>query len=145
MLFNIMLTIAKWIRFFFMILILAAVSGCTKSAPASSSTISAPLINTPFQPLAWTVTPAPTTAPTTTLSPTPLPYSLWIDPALPELLRSQIKLPADYSFASTRDGATIRIEFSAKDVMSQWVFVLVAPFPTIMDVLRSWMRPPGKI
>ncbi len=132
-----MLTNLKWMISLFGILLVAIVSGCTKSAPANSSAISTPIINTPFQPVAWTATPAPTSTPIPTPSPTPQPNSLWLDPALPESLRSQIDLPTDFGYASSQHDATVRIEISTSNPISQWVYALVVPFPTVMDDVDS--------
>jgi len=120
-----------------LIICAAAVSGCTKTAPADNRSFSTAIINTPFQPIAWTPTPQPTTAPTATLTPTIAPNLLWLDPALPDAVRSEIMMPLDFGYARSPDDATLRIEISSDEVVSTWVYALAAPFPTIMDNVRS--------
>ncbi|MBE9524338.1 MAG: hypothetical protein IMY76_04510, partial [Chloroflexi bacterium] len=132
-----MQSITNWKKSLFSILLFVIVSGCTKSAPASSTDVIKPIRKTPFQPVAWTPTPAPTSTPIPTPSPTPQPNSLWLDPALPESVRSQIALPTDFGYASSQHDSTVRIEFSASNPISQWVYALVAPFPTVMDNVAS--------
>ncbi|MFH1632733.1 MAG: CapA family protein [Chloroflexota bacterium] len=89
-----------------------------------------PPTSTPFQPVAWTVTPAP---PTATPSPTPPPYSIWIDPNLPAGLRNRLSIPAEFGPSDQRETATLRLEVGEANPVSQWVYALVAPFPTVAD------------
>ena len=127
----------RWIILSLHMLLIATVSGCTKSTPANTIPVFNPIVNTPFQPVAWTPTPSPTDKPTATLSPTPPPNSLWLDPALPESLRSQIVLPIDFRHASSRQNATVGIEISSNNPVSQWIYALVVPFPTVVDDIGS--------
>jgi Bacterial capsule synthesis protein PGA_cap len=105
-------------------------------------------IATPFQPGAL-----PVETPFTTISPTPssLPESsaaeanlylplvaqtsqtLWIDPALPSALRSVVALPPDTGVAQFADKAVLRLEVSAEQPISRWVYALVTPFPTMIE------------
>jgi hypothetical protein len=89
---------------------------------------------TPFQPLPWTLTPSPIPA---TPTPTLPPYSLWIDPRLPQSFQDQIELPVELGISSQPQGASLRLEIGASQLVSAWVYALVAPFPTVTDGLSA--------
>ncbi|MEN8172806.1 MAG: CapA family protein [Chloroflexota bacterium] len=117
-----------------LMLLAAAVSGCAKTeSPIQTlqTPFSTAVIKTPFQPATWTP------APTATLTPTPLPNSIWLDPALPAALRSQITVPADFGYAPGPADATLRIEVSAEEPVGIWIYALAAPFPTIQDGVKA--------
>ena len=119
--------------------------GCVRNAPANA--FLAPLLpgsldptNTPFRPIQWTSTPpiSPTPAPpTATLSPTPSPYSVWLAPYLADTLGNQITLPDQWGFSSDSGSAAVQIRVGEENRAGQWVFALVAPFPTVADGVSS--------
>jgi poly-gamma-glutamate synthesis protein (capsule biosynthesis protein) len=96
---------------------------------------------TPFQPIPWTPSPSPLPS---TLTPTPPPYSLWVDPALPKNFTNQIELPPGIGLAENAQGATWKLDVSDSQTSSQWIYALVAPFPTLVDgvsakeIARAW-------
>jgi hypothetical protein len=102
---------------------------------------------TPFQPIQWTITPSPLPA---TPTPTPPPYSIWIDPLIPTHLRNQVEVPAEFGIREHAQGATLRLEISDVQAVSQWIYALVAPFPTVTDgvtskeIIRAWKGEPPK-
>lgn len=118
-------------------------AACTRSAPfAQYPTHQDSLItNTPFQPVRWTITPPP---PTLTPSPTLSPFSIWLPPYLLDSFQSQLSLPDQWGFANEPAQATLQFSVGEDNPVSTWVFVLVAPFPTIednvsaKDLLRTW-------
>jgi hypothetical protein len=68
----------------------------------------------------------------------PIPPGLWIDPTIPDQLK-QIVLAADLPLAATPESATTRLVLADSQTtlsdpnMIRWVYVLVAPFPTLLD------------
>jgi len=114
------------------LLILFLFVSCSTSPSANSPQIpgifgSPPLTLTPFQPIAWTPTPV------FTPTPTPPPYSLWIDPNLPRSIADQIEIPVEFGWSTHPSSATHRVEIGGDYPVSHWVYVLVAPFSTITD------------
>lgn len=79
--------------------------------------------------------------PTTT--PPKLP-TLWIAPSLPSALREGIKISPDLALAESPEGATLHLDFGPGQPVSQWVYVLAAPFPTVLEgvstetLIRAW-------
>ncbi|MFZ5820093.1 MAG: CapA family protein [Chloroflexota bacterium] len=76
----------------------------------------------------------PTQPPPPTSTNTPLPYPLWIEPALPDALR-EAALAWNLPPASSASTASLQLGFAAPydKVSSTWVYALVAPFPTTLD------------
>jgi hypothetical protein len=60
-------------------------------------------------------------------------HTLWIDPRLPAAYRDQIVLPEDWEQVFQRAQASYSVEIAGDQTISNWVYVLVAPFPTITD------------
>jgi len=79
-----------------------------------------------------TSTPVPTVQPSATPTPT-----LWVAPYIPAELSQSIVLPEGWGHADTSEAATARLEIGDQTVASRWVYVLVAPFPTIIDDVTS--------
>lgn len=94
---------------------------------------------TPFQPLAPTATftliPTATQAPTATPAPV-TEIRVWVEPGVPERLRSGLQLPADTLLAENAQRANLVIGAmrGSGEVRVDWVYALVAPFPTLADV-----------
>jgi poly-gamma-glutamate synthesis protein (capsule biosynthesis protein) len=71
-------------------------------------------------------------------TPTPGVLNVWLSPILPEELKNPIEEVSTISgrpveFVSESDAAHIRVEENAAVTKSNWIFALVAPFPTTMD------------
>ena len=125
-------------------------AACTRNAPnISSSDISVSIAptRTPFQPVILTATPtiSPTPVPpTATASLTPSPYSLWIAPEVADLMGNRIHLPHLWGITENVTSAALQLRVGEDNPISQWVFALVAPFPTIdddisgQDLHRAW-------
>ncbi len=78
--------------------------------------------------------------PVASATPTPRPPQLWISPALPEPIQSQARSAAPesgYQLAADRQGADLRLEIGGDVPVGVWVYVVVAPFPTVEDGL-TW-------
>jgi len=91
-------------------------------------------------------TPIPATA-TATL--TPMPAALWIHPAAPRGLRAALD-GWDIPRAARSQAASARLEPARPGENGlQWIYALVAPFPTLVDgassadVLRAWQGLPA--
>ena len=108
--------------------LLLAVVACGPAAQATRPTpISEPVPSkTPFKPMPS--------------SPTPGPVKLWISPAVPPHLADQAKRVASVagrpvSVVQAQDQADTLLEPVSQGVSSEWVYALVAPFPTVRDGL----------
>ncbi len=82
-------------------------------------------------------TTAPTAAPVKT-------YSLWVAPYLPQEIQDQLSLPQNVILADEQGEANIWLDIGSDQPISQWIYVLAAPFPTVADsitfqeVLQVW-------
>ncbi len=82
-------------------------------------------------------TTAPTAEPVKT-------YSLWVAPYLPQEIQDQISLPQNVILADEQGEANIWLDIGSDQPISQWIYVLAAPFPTVADsitfqeVLQVW-------
>jgi poly-gamma-glutamate synthesis protein (capsule biosynthesis protein) len=113
---------------------------------------------TPFQPVINLGTPVPTSAEQIPAEPTaePLPASespvpptsttvppnnasnsIWIAPYLPEALVSGLILPDDFGLSESPDNSQFQLVAGAEQPISQWIFALVAPYPTITDQVST--------
>ena len=97
------------------------------------SACTAPQVATPIA--ERTLTPRPPTI-TKTPTATPNPNYLWISDAVPDALRNEsfdwgLPLTAD------EDMAVLRLDVNESEPEAEWVYALVAPFPTIMDEVTS--------
>jgi hypothetical protein len=86
--------------------------------------------------------PFSTTPLTNTPAVTSTPYAgtgtLWISPAVPDLLREvvrNLKIP----IVTDSAGATVKLDIQSgiEGSGSQWIYALVAPFPTVADGVTS--------
>jgi len=100
-------------------------------------------VPTPASPPSQISEPSPTAALPATLSTlpppptptnTPLPYPLWIEPALPDALR-EAALAWNLPLASSASIASLQLGFAAPydTISSTWIYALAAPFPTTLD------------
>lgn len=104
---------------------------------------------TPFQP----VTPTRSPTPTPTATPEPVKeITAWLDPALPDALIAQIKLPPEVKIAPSAETASIQIGAlrGGDTARAAWVYAVVAPFYTTADdvsldeVQRAWRGETGQ-
>jgi len=131
------------VKWAYLAFLLFGLSACVRNAPNSSylapQLSSSQSTSTPFQPIQWTAVPAtptisPTPAPpTATHTPTSSPFSIWLAPYLANRLGNQIALPEAWGFTSDPGAAALQIKVGEENRISQWIYVLVAPFPTVMD------------
>ncbi len=59
--------------------------------------------------------------------------ALWFPPYLPKTLKENIKLPEQVLSEANSEKADIRLDISSDNPISTWIYVLVAPFPTVTD------------
>ena len=72
--------------------------------------------------------------------PTPIPdpkAGIWVSTTLPEGLRQTLKLPSGFEMVTDPNQADLRLEIGTDNVVSTWVYALVAPFPTVQDGVAS--------
>jgi poly-gamma-glutamate synthesis protein (capsule biosynthesis protein) len=62
---------------------------------------------------------------------------VWVAPYLPSDLANGLVLPSDWGLGSDRESALLRLRVGDENIVSRWVFALVAPFPTIVDDISS--------
>ncbi len=112
--------------------------GCNQAVTTTTDNTNPQLTSIPQspEPAISTVSPTDTQQPSPT--PTQSPISVWIPDYFPENMRSAIALPTGYDLAAAPDGdVVLEIGEGTGDPASQWVYALVAPFPTITDGITS--------
>src|SRR4030042_2417603 len=129
------------IRLIFILIISLLVAGCSKSNSTSQSY--------PIQAIIPPASIAPTAAislietsrPMPSVSPTPPTVFVWLQPYLPDKLSSGFTLPLGYNLAATQEEANIILDVGGQisQPTIQWIYTLVAPFPTISDGVTSEM------
>jgi hypothetical protein len=81
---------------------------------------------TPFQPISVTETPDI--------------LRVWVSPALPAALRTPLETLSQRGLLNITENsadANVRVEPHGASKLSEWVYVLVAPFPTVRDGMES--------
>jgi len=91
---------------------------------------------TPYVPPPGEVLSSATPFSPSTSTPTTQIEVLWIEPALPDSLKSQIVLPDPLQKTDQLDLATSLITIGDTNTITHWVYALVAPFPTVKDNLK---------
>jgi poly-gamma-glutamate synthesis protein (capsule biosynthesis protein) len=86
-----------------------------------------------FIPPALTEGPTPTNFEPTDPTPTSQPPRIWLDAALPVSYLEQVKTGISIQVSESRDEAAVVVLLGEDNVISRWVYALVAPFPTVPD------------
>ncbi len=60
-------------------------------------------------------------------------YSIWMAPYLPERLTDRLPLPVNAVITADKGSADVLIDVGSDQIIAQWTYVLVAPFPTVAD------------
>lgn len=126
----------------FLFLVSAVVlTGCSRihflvnliSNPTATSIPTIAFSSTSPSQFAGTSTPSPTN------TPAPVPVSIWLPSYLPEKLRSAIALSEGYKLAASQSEAGVTLQVAGAEAIPgiQWIYVLVAPFPTVSDGVTS--------
>jgi len=108
-------------------LFLLSACGSLSSAPtnlANTATENTPE-NKPSQEASDTATP--------THTPTSEAVSIYVDPDLPAAFKNSLHLDVAGFLVAESENATAKLTFGAEFPISQWVYALVAPFPTLAD------------
>ncbi|HSF82297.1 MAG TPA: CapA family protein [Anaerolineales bacterium] len=155
----------RGIRFVMLTVLIAAGLGAGCNAPATDSIFdpnqaaspAATPTLTPFQPLpasGLSASPIPTLA-APEANPTPAPVSpgvkltIWVAENLPASLHQAVMIPPGFEDSAVPESADLRLEVGAGNVISAWVYALVAPFPSVVqgvpsEALRlSWAGQPA--
>jgi Bacterial capsule synthesis protein PGA_cap len=136
-------------------ILLAACSLSSLPQDPGNSSTDAPFIASPTLLASSTSTLLPslstviTEQPQATVLPSPAPeIKLWVDPYLPmklqQLIRSNIEQQGTLLLSADADSADLHIQVSDQNVLGEWVYALVAPFPTLtdgvnaQDILATW-------
>lgn len=116
--------------------------------------------HTPFQPILVTQPSTQVSNPTPTAERTNTPtvptelgtnfdHQVWVPPYFPTALISQIDYPPESGPSNTPDNAQVKLDVSDQGQISQWIFALVSPYPTVIDrvsaqeIKRSWKGNPS--
>ena len=67
----------------------------------------------------------------------PSPLFLWIDPRLPAALIEELQLPENILITRDNNSAHLRLTVGEGRLLSQWIYALVVPFPTITDEVSA--------
>jgi hypothetical protein len=62
---------------------------------------------------------------------------IWIDPRLPVTLRNSLTISPELREVKAANDAVVRLEMNQNAIISQWIYALVAPFPTLTDSISS--------
>lgn len=112
------------------------ISGCVPRPQSMASSTSAPGYDLQANPTgtAQLATEQPTAAQPSVTPTQPL-YQVWLPAYLPEKMRSQISLPQGYILAANAQDADLILTVADRNLPAsiQWIYALVAPFPTIAD------------
>lgn len=77
--------------------------------------------------------PSPANTPTLPATPSAPDHALRVSPSLPRSILEAIQLPPGWELTSPPQDAEISLTLSTLHPLSQWIYVLAAPFPTITD------------
>jgi hypothetical protein len=113
--------------------------GCGPSTSTSTSIPFLTIIPQSTTPSSKTASPINTLQPTASTSPTRSPILVWLPPYLPEKIRLAFTLPSGYNLTAMPAEADITLKVGGQNMQPaiQWIYTLVAPFPTITDGVTS--------
>jgi len=128
-----------YIRYIFIFSISVILVSCTQINSLSTSNPNQTIVAQPTILISPTISPTKTLQPLPSPSPTQPPISVWLPPYLPEEMRLYFTLPEGYSQATAPKEASIEIDIDPgnADPVIQWIYALVAPFPTITDGITT--------
>ena len=63
-------------------------------------------------------------------------YAIWQAPYLPQELTDSLVLPDQAFLVSAQEDADLVLDVSADHILTEWIYVLAAPFDTVADNLR---------
>ena len=104
----------------------------TRTAVAKSTAQEAGLPSSPTANPTKKIPPSSTPGPTATTRP----KTIWIDPYLPDALRSQIQIPAGFSQIEQKDQASVIVAIGNQNIVGHWIYALVTPFPSLSEGIQ---------
>lgn len=120
----------KPIRAILLTCLAALLASC--NLPASPAPNPAPATATPFQPVIGPQSPLGIVLEKAEGEPAEA-ANWWLSPNLPVGFRDSLALPAGASLVDDRDQAHLVLSVNEGEIVSQWIYAIVAPFPTISD------------
>lgn len=63
-------------------------------------------------------------------------FAVWLAPYLPQDMMNQITLPEQSFEVPAQEDADLSIDVSADHILTEWIYVLAAPFATVEDEMR---------
>ena len=63
----------------------------------------------------------------------PLTIKLWEAPYVPDAVVSSIKIPSNWELTTSQNDSNVSFSLGSNPVLTQWIYALVAPFPTLTD------------
>jgi hypothetical protein len=92
---------------------------------------------TSYVPPLGEVLPTPTFFSPSVVTPTNSVDLVWIDPNLPELLRSQLAQSGSMQYTESESEAGTALKIGDESPLVRWIFALTVPFPTVGDGVSS--------
>ncbi len=115
--------------------------GCTQGNTPVTPLSTAPLVTIPSttDSTSLPIIPTFTSQPEPSLSPTQPQVTIWLAPYLPEKMRDIVVIPEGYVRVDDPAAADIRLGIAGADMpaTNDWIYALVAPFPTVTDGISS--------
>ena len=136
----------RWGLLSALLILVGIAAGCAR--PATPTVAPTP------SPLPPTETPRPTATATPQPLPTPTVVRIWLDPAVPSALQQRLLDVAQEEALTLTDEASsadIRIGRESAPLVGRWIYVAVAPFPTLVDDIawadlrRFWAGEPAAL
>jgi hypothetical protein len=122
-------------KLLFILIFCFLIAGCGQSTSKSTLSPIQTIIQQSPLPQTPSISPSQTSPPIPSESPTPTNSLVWLPKYLPDKLRIAFTLPVGYNLATTPEEADVTLLLSDQNGKPaiQWVYALVAPFPTITD------------
>jgi hypothetical protein len=99
--------------------------------------------NTSSTPASYYVPPVGEIPPTATfftpseVTPTAEADLVWLDPGLPESVLAQLSLEGSFGYTNDLKEASVILKIGSENRLINWIYALVAPFPTVPDGFSS--------
>jgi poly-gamma-glutamate synthesis protein (capsule biosynthesis protein) len=129
------MSVLPYVRSILLILIFGlVVAGCESIADSGIPTLAGSATPGPIEPVNTNPLPSPSSTPAEAL--------VWISPAIPEELRVQVERLEQsrgrpVRFTEDLSTADVRVEMLPERALTEWVYVVAAPFPTVTDQISS--------
>lgn len=118
---------------YFMLACMLLVASCNFPATAQQPAHIPGITATPFQPIIGAQNPEGTVLEEGEVESQEAVANWWISPDLPLVYRELLTLPEGAQVTEDKDQAHLLVSVNEGETISQWVYALVAPFPTLAD------------